>query len=70
MSRTIGAVNKPKFCNVSLADLNATLQVGAMVPVDIRFAEALNLTSSEPINNRVKLESAQEEKIQFNKITW
>lgn len=77
--RTIGALNKPKFCNISLADLNKVLQENASIPVDIRFAAALGLAETEKIilpapQSRVRIEKIEDiektENIQFNKIEF
>lgn len=46
--RTPGALNKPKFCNVSLAALCGTLNPNTLIPIDIKFAAALGL-SGQPV---------------------
>jgi hypothetical protein len=70
MARTKGALGKPKFANVKLSDLCQFLKSDTYIPIDVRFAQALNTANSgikidEIVDNQTKTNPIEDEKIEF-----
>lgn len=50
MARTFGAKNKPKFASVELAELIKMFKTDMRIPIDIKFAKAMQLSVAEVPN--------------------